>query len=142
MIYGTYLSKLKEIPSNAVKIFIARQARPEIQESLKKYDCIWADIFGPSNELRDDFKNKKIVWPRFVEDYIVEQSQLISHFTPKRVSMINVIKCAIDEGKDVYVICYEKDPLECHRTPFGHFIAVMFKTEYKEADFSENKNCS
>jgi len=140
MIYSTYLSNLKKIPSDAVKIFIARQAKPVVVESLKKYDCLWAKRFAPTDELRDEFKNKEIEWKEFVEKYLVEQAYDIMKVSILRLGLMKIIEDAHKEGKDIYFICYEKDPLECHRTPWCNFISVYLKTEYKEADFSESKD--
>lgn len=141
MIYTTYLSRLKEIPDGAIKLFIARYAAPAVQESLKKYDCFWYKDFGPSEELHEEYKNGKIPWMLFQAKYIIEQyknrerNQLWNRY-------IDSIRETNEINKDIYFICYEKDAEKCHRTPFRNIVTELTGIESKEADFSENnKGC-
>lgn len=136
MIYTTYLAKLKDIPSEAVKIFIARNAKKPIIETLKKYDCIWFRDFGPSQELHQKYTDKEIPWIIFQAKYILEQDQQ-KLINPLWNKYIESVKKASEDGKDVYFICYERDWIKCHRTPFRELVTAITNVESMEADFSE-----
>ena len=141
MIYTTYLSKLKNIPDNAIKIFIARRSKPVIQDTLKKYNCIWYKDFGPSKTLHDELLNHEIPFMLFEARYIVEQFKL-RNINQTWNNYITTIKEADKQGKDIYLICYEKDDNECHRKAFRQIVTLLTDIESKEADFNENsKSC-
>lgn len=139
MIYTTYLSKMKEIPNNALKIFIAIDARDNIKDSLKKYNCLWCKEFAPSRELRDSYKSNEIPFYLFQAKYIIEQYNKQKDLVWNQY--YEIIKKELSENKDVYFICYEKDKFKCHRYPFSKMISELSNSEYKEATYTdENKD--
>lgn len=139
MIYTTYFSKLKEIPNNALKIFIAMDARDNIKDSLRKYNCLWCKEFAPSRELRNSYKNNEIPFYLFQAKYIIEQHNKQKDLVWNQY--YEIIKKELSENKDVYFICYEKDKMECHRYPFSKMISELSNSEYKEATYTdENKD--
>ena len=108
-VYTTYLYKLKNIPEDATKLFVARDLKPHILDSLNKYNCIHTPQVAPSRELRDKYKQGEIDYADFLSEYAKEQQNL------DKQEVLDFIKL-IDSNKDLYLICYEKDDMQCHRS--------------------------
>jgi uncharacterized protein YeaO (DUF488 family) len=112
MLYTTYLSNIKNLPDNedVVKILITR-FRPTTTFNPKKYNLIWRPSLAPSEYIFARYKDGLMNWQEFREEYI-EQASTSSEFEKSFYE----IKEYLDEGKDVFLICYEKDDLQCHRS--------------------------
>lgn len=91
MLKETYLANLKNIPSRAIKVRVARPA-----------------ILSPSKELLKDWEDEKINWNEYEIRY---KTEILTN--PKALEKIKRIK-EISEIRDVYLYCYEKTP-PCHR---------------------------
>lgn len=112
MLYTTYLSNVKNLPDNedVVKILITR-FRPTSTFKPEKYNLIWRPPLAPSEHLFARYKEGTMSWSEFRETYI-EQASTSKEFEKSFYE----IKKYIEEGKDVFLICYEKDDMQCHRS--------------------------
>lgn len=109
MIYTTYLSNLKNIPENSIKILITRW-RPRNTINKEKYGLLWRPNLAPSELTLSQRKDGNLNWQQFRKQYIQE-----SYDNQLFIDGLNEIMDYDDAGKDVFLICYEKDELECHR---------------------------
>lgn len=124
MIYTTYLSKIKSIPDNTVKILIMRY-KPKW---LYKYndDIAWEPLLAP--RMFDEYKfDNNISKQELFDDYYdyLENSEIPSKVTSK---IIDYIK----EGKNVCFICCEKELYDCHRRVLAEYISKKTNVEWKE----------
>ena len=91
MLKESYISLWNTLPPDAVKI---RGARPS--------------VLSASTELITDYKTGKITWQEFERRFRIEITT-----NPKAMAELKRLK-ALSKQKDVYLICYEKNP-PCHR---------------------------
>jgi uncharacterized protein YeaO (DUF488 family) len=93
MLKETYLGNWRKIPEGVEKIYVTRTAK---------------SVLSPSNELLNDYKGKRIDWAQYTERFIEEMK------SEKAINEMRRIK-ELARTKDVYLICYEKPPDNCHR---------------------------
>lgn len=129
MIYTSYINKLKNIPKDAAKFLIARQ--PIGEETMKRYNCVHLPYFSPSAELRNSYKNREISYEEFEARLRIELTD-IKNAVGVADSLHEIRKC-IDESKDIYILCYEKDVTTCHRKIIGELLSKVFKQKCEEA---------
>lgn len=124
MIYTTYLSKLKDIPDNAIKVCISRYAP---NNTLEKYNCRRIDCLAPTGWLLDRYKTDKD-FDRFKKSYLREISVMT-------IEENNTVKELLDlcVNNDVYLICYEKDYELCHRSIVAELISNKLEIPWEEA---------
>lgn len=109
MLYTTYLAKLKNLPDEGRKIIIMRWVPKYID--ISKYNLEWDPRLAPSELLLSQYKEKSINFAEFTRRFKEEME-----LRPDYHEAYKEIKEALDAGEDTYLICCEKDPLECHRT--------------------------
>ena len=108
MLYTTYLSKLKNIPENALKLIITRF--PPKYLNLNEYPNTYiVKQLAPSIQLLTHYKQNNN-WEWYVKEF-----QLEMQTRKDMIKAINRLKEILDDEEDVYLICYEKDYTKCHR---------------------------
>lgn len=127
MIYTTYLSKLKDIPNDAVKVFIARKSPGE--EVLKKYNCMHALSLAPSQWILNKYKEHGS-FKKFAERFI-EERKVVTVEENREVAKI----LALCKENDVYLICYEKDYTKCHRSIVAKLMSNKTGIPWEEAKY-------
>ena len=112
MLYTTYLSNIKNLPNDEsiVKILITR-FRPTTTFNPQKYNLLWRPGLAPSESTFTKYKDGTINWSEFRDEYI-EQANCSAVFEDSYYEVVDYL----EEGKDVFLICYEKNDLECHRS--------------------------
>ena len=111
-IYTTYLSNLKNIDTSNGIVAVIMRFTPFIPEES---NMIHVPELSPSGELLSSFKDNKDfkkfeeeLWKEFDNDSFRER--------------IDQITEALDNYNDVYLVCCEKDYINCHRSILGkHF---------------------
>lgn len=98
-----YIAKWKEYPRDEIKIRVARPS-----------------VLAPSEELLRDWKEGRITWEEYERRF---REEILSN--PKAVEKLKEIKRLLDEGKDVRLMCYEKNP-PCHRFILIELINSLF----------------
>jgi uncharacterized protein YeaO (DUF488 family) len=96
----SYIANWKNLPEDSVKIRVARPS-----------------VLGPSKELLKEFKEMEKRVGRFrafSEGNFDERYRQEILSNQKAVQKIKDIVALLEEGKDVYLICYEKSA-PCHR---------------------------
>jgi uncharacterized protein YeaO (DUF488 family) len=91
MIKESYISMWNKLPSDAIKVRVARPS-----------------VLSPSKELFYDYKEGWINWREFENRF---RKEIIS--SPKAIAELKRLK-ELSQEKDVYLICYEKN-YPCHR---------------------------
>lgn len=123
MIYTTYLSKIKDIPEDTIKILIMRY-KPKW---LNKYtDILWEPLLAP--RMFDEYKfDNSISKQELFDDYYnyLENSDIPSKVLFK---IINYIK----DGKNVCFICCEKELYECHRRVLAEYVSKKTNVVWEE----------
>lgn len=127
MIYTTYLAKLNKIPEESYKIIIARYLPRsfDINKYHKTYHC---SELSPSAELLRKYKEKEIEWSEFERLYTEE----ITNNDEVMKIIENMIEVSERIGRDIYLICYEKDNNECHRSLLSKYIREQYKVKCEE----------
>ena len=91
MIKESYISMWSKLPSDAIKVRVARPS-----------------VLSPGKDLLDDYKKGRIPWQEFEVRF---RKEIVSN--PKAVAELKRLK-QLSQDKDVYLMCYEKN-YPCHR---------------------------
>lgn len=94
MLKESYLANVRNLPKDAIKITVTRRA---------------GHILSPSKNLLKDYKDGSINWEQYVERFKREMNN------DECIAAMRKIKW-MAKDKQVYLICYEKDPYRCHRS--------------------------
>lgn len=127
MIYTTYLSKLKDIPKEAIKVLIARKA--PAQETLDKYNCMHALSLAPTQFLLNQYKEDGN-FDKFKKIFVSEKKVVTFEEHDEIEKILELCK-----ENDVYLICYEKDYEKCHRSIIAELISNKMNIPWQEAEF-------
>ena len=121
MLYTSYLSKLNKLSDDSVKILIM-QWKGKLD--LSKYNLIWKPELSPIglSDFKNNIETKEKVFLDFKEQLKREPS----------LTAINEIIDMLKEGKDVYLICCEKQLCDCHRRIVAQHISEIANIEWKE----------
>lgn len=121
MLYTTYLNKINTIPDTAEKILIMHYKR----KGLDKYDLTWKPELAPENFNAYKFEST-ITKQQMFQDY---KEQLERQPAKDEV---NKIISLLREGRDVFLICCEKDLSECHRRILAQHIKELTGFDWEE----------
>lgn len=102
MLKETYLSNLKNLPPGVRRVRVCRPS-----------------ILAPSAELLALWKNGKLTWEGYVEQFRLELLARKGAYA----RMAEIAKSARDG--DVYLYCYERDNTHCHRSILLEIIGGM-----------------
>ena len=91
MLKESYIANWKNLPQESYKVRVARPS-----------------ILGPSKQLLNDYKYKKLSWNVYERRF---REEILNN--PKAVEELKWL-ATISKLKDVYLICYEKE-YPCHR---------------------------
>jgi uncharacterized protein YeaO (DUF488 family) len=91
MIKESYISMWNKLPSDAIKVRVARPS-----------------VLSPSKELFYDYKEGRISWQEFEDRFRKEMTS-----NPTAIAELKRLK-ELSREQDVYLICYEKT-YPCHR---------------------------
>lgn len=108
MIYTSYIARLKDLPEDDTKILVTRYKPKGITLSDT---LLWAKELAPSYELLKDWKDGKLSWEDYANRYLDEKFEDDKFMT----SIVSLIALDQDEH-DTYLLCYEKDDTNCHRS--------------------------
>lgn len=126
MLYTSYLSNLKNLPKDSVKILITKWKG---KIDTNKYNLLWRPQLSP-DDLYDYKKN------------LISKETLFANLNKKLESnasqkVINEINQYLKANKDVFLICYCKEANNCHRSVVASYIANKEKITWEE--FEEDK---
>jgi uncharacterized protein YeaO (DUF488 family) len=110
MLYTSYLAKLSKLPDEGTKILVTRW-KPRNTIDISKYNIEWSPSLAPSELLLAKYKDGSISFQQFREMFKEEKIN-----RPDFIEALNELKTLLEDGQDVYILCYEKDYHSCHRT--------------------------
>lgn len=126
-LYTTYLGKAKKIPKDAIQIIIMREPPFDVN---KYPQYLWFPELSPSQEILHDYKKGIINWESFEHLYRLWIGLVEVDSSLRIENILNALNC----GKDVYLICCEKDPVHCHRTILGNILKEEYTIDFKEIE--------
>ncbi len=106
-LYETYkanLNKARDLHPDALFIFVTRRGNY---------------ILSPSRGLLNDYKEKRIDWKTFTERFLREMDNDTCRAEMRKIG-------ELAQTKDVFLVCYEKPPKNCHRYLLMDLIQKMF----------------
>lgn len=124
ILYTTYFAKLNQldIKPDAKVLIISRYVKSEMMEAfIRDFGAVHTPVLAPSGELLKSYKDEDIDWSDYVWQYLRE---ICLNATAHKY--IERIKSLLDNGIDVYLICYEnlsKENSHCHRTILANIIS-------------------
>lgn len=125
MLYTTYISNMRNLPEGKM-VLITRWA-PKSLDLSKFDDATWEPILAPSDSLLASYKNGAMTKIEMLNKY---KEYLDSNLATNDLilSLVEEIK----EGKNVFLICYEKDVFDCHRSVLAQYISEKYNIPWKE----------
>jgi uncharacterized protein YeaO (DUF488 family) len=78
---------------------------------------VYADYLAPSSDLLKEAKSTKMSFEVYTEKFINEIRN-----SEKAKKRIKILRDAAEHGKTIFLICFEKNPNECHRSIIKKFI--------------------
>lgn len=113
LLYTTYMSNIKNIPNdeNTICILVTRWKPRNINSKNFNFDIIWKPNLGPSEVLLTRWKSGNMSWIEYREMYLQEANNN-KVFINEMQEIIKYLK----EDKNVFLVCYEKDSINCHRS--------------------------
>jgi uncharacterized protein YeaO (DUF488 family) len=122
MLYTTYISKIKDIPSEARKIIVMRYMPKSLKDP--KYNLEWNPHLAPPDIILNKYKSNAISFSDLLDEFddYLNTNKLVKQ------AVDNIKKDLID-NKDVYLICCEKNHFECHRSNLLKYICNGFGYE-------------
>lgn len=116
-IYTTYLSKMKYVPENTMKVIVMRFP-PFLKEAE---DMIHSPNLSPTNELFSAYK-KNNDWEDFEKKFKEQMYSL-----KETMDTIDELIEALDseDGNDICLICCEKDNTFCHRRLLAEYLQSL-----------------
>ena len=110
MLKETYLDNCKNLSNDAYTILVTRyfdgRRYGSYQENNIKERCI---ELSPSKKLLEKYKKNKITFKQLEQRYIIEMNNPDAKKEMQRIKELS-------KTIDVYLVCYEKDSKQCHRS--------------------------
>jgi uncharacterized protein YeaO (DUF488 family) len=78
---------------------------------------VYSNYLAPSSDLLKELKSTKMSFENYVEKFIIEIRS-----SEKAKTRIDILRKAALRGKTIFLICFEKDSNECHRSIIKKFI--------------------
>lgn len=125
MLYTSYISNMRNLPEGRI-ILITRWA-PKSLDLSKFENATWEPILAPADSLLASYKNG-----------IMTKTEMLSKYKEYLNNSLAVNELCyslaedIKEGKNVFLICYEKAACDCHRSVLAQFISDKFSVQWKE----------
>lgn len=125
MLYTSYISNMRNLPEGNY-ILVTRWA-PKSLDLSKFDDAQWISYLAPSDSLLASYKNGAMTKAQMLEEY---KENLTRSLAANEACYIIAEK--VKEGKDVFLICYEKEAFDCHRSTLAQHISEKYNIPWKE----------
>lgn len=125
MLYTSYISNMKNLPDGKM-VLITRWA-PKSLDLSKFNDASWETILAPSDSLLASYKNGTMTKIDMLNKY---KEYLETNLAVNEVILSLVQK--IRQEEDVFLICYEKEAFDCHRSVLAQYISDKYVIPWKE----------
>lgn len=125
MLYTSYISNMKNLPEGKM-ILITRWA-PKSLDLSKFDDAQWISSLAPTDRLLASYKNGTMTKVDMLNRY----KEYLTNSLAVNEILLNIAN-EVKEGKNVYLICYEKEPFDCHRSVLAQYISEKYNIPWKE----------
>lgn len=126
MLYTTYISNMKNLPEG--KYILVTRWRPKSLDLSKFDDAVWEPILSPSDNLLASYKNGTMTKVEMLDKY----REYLSSSLAVRETLLKIVEKIKKEEKDVFLICYEKEAFECHRSILAQYISDKYDISWQE----------
>jgi uncharacterized protein YeaO (DUF488 family) len=126
-LYTTYLANMKKVSRDKmIMVFVARFAPKAM--NLDNREIVQFTQLSPSPMLLGDWKKGVITWEVFETRFLEEiENRTLA------LSTIDVIADKIkNRGRDICLVCFEKDNNFCHRRILAEYIKDKYGIEWEE----------
>ena len=124
MLYTTYISNMKNLPEG--KYILVTRWCPKSLDLSKFDDAVWEPILSPSDNLLASYKNATMTKVDMLNKY----KEYLSSSLAVREAILKIAEKAKQE--DVFLICYEKEAFECHRSILAQYISEKYNIPWQE----------
>lgn len=124
MLYTSYISNMRNLPEG--KYVLVTRWAPKSLDLSKFNDAEWKPLLAPADNLLAQYKNGAMTKVEMLNKY--------REFLRNDLSAKLLIKelAEIAATKDVFLICYEKEVFDCHRSVLAQFISDEYEIPWKE----------
>ena len=125
MLYTTYISNMKNLPEG--KYVLVTRWSPKSLDLSKFDDAVWEPILSPSDNLLASYKNGAMTKTEMLSKYK-------AHLTSSLAARDIILQIAelVKSGTDVFLICYEKEVFDCHRSVLAQHISEQYEIPWQE----------
>ncbi len=124
MLYTTYISNMRNLPEG--KYVLVTRWAPKSLDLSKFNDASWEPILAPSDTLLASYKNSAMTKIEMFNKYKEALSSLACE------ELILSLAQKVKQGEDVFLICYEKEVFDCHRSILAQYISDKYMIPWKE----------
>ena len=117
-IFTTYFSKVSRLPAGIVPVSIS------LWPPRGWTGCAMPSL-APSKSILTEYKNNPD-WPRYVDRF---QSEILARRDP---AQILAQLQQLTGGRDAALVCFEREPAQCHRSLVAQWLSANGAGEIKE----------
>lgn len=125
MLYTSYIANMKNLPQG--KYVLITRWKPKSLKLNKYEDAYWEPSLSPSDMLVASYKNHTLS----LKDLLNSFKSYLENSLEANLAIMKLVE-EIKNGKDVFLICYEKELYECHRKIVAEYISEKHNIEWKE----------
>ena len=125
MLYTTYFSKMNKLPKDCINLIITRFP-PKWLDVNKLDKTIVIKKLSPYESTLLQYK-KDNDWDKYVVNFTKQMKN-----GADMITTLEKIAKQVSDGKDIALICYEKDYIHCHRYLLAQKLKDDYGIEWKE----------
>ena len=125
MLYTTYFKNMCNLPEGTIKIIVSLYPPKEI--NINNIHTFHVTNLAADEDDFERHKRNVISFEKYIENYI---HKLENHIYS--IKIIKNIVLALQKGKDIAFVCYEKELEKCHRYYLAKYIEDKYNIEWKE----------
>lgn len=124
MLYTSYISNMRNLPEGEY-ILITRWS-PKSLDLTKFENAKWQPILSPSDILLAQYKNGAMT----KQEMLLKYKEFLSNDISAQLAIKEIAEKA--KESDVFLICYEKEAFDCHRSILAQYISDNYRIPWKE----------
>lgn len=124
MLYTSYISNMKNLPEG--KYVLVTRWAPKSLDLSKFDDASWEPILAPSDTLLASYKNGAMTKTEMFDKYKESLGSLACE------ELILSLVQKVRQEEDVFLICYEKEVFDCHRSILAQYMSDKYAIPWKE----------
>ena len=127
MLYTSYISNMRNLPEGKI-VLITRWA-PKSLDLSKFNDAKWEPVLAPADSLLAQYKNGAMTKVEMLNKY----KEFLENNLAANELILSLVQ-EVRQGGNVFLICYEKDVFDCHRSVLAQYMSDKYDipwTEYK-----------